>query len=93
VDARIAAAPGRNPKESELAMAAGTRHLSFPQVESGANRLNKEKEDIETRLTHLKAMIDQLVSSDFVTDRASGEFQQDYDRTMAPVRSCGAWRA
>ncbi|MFG1696786.1 WXG100 family type VII secretion target [Nonomuraea sp. NPDC049309] len=61
-------------------MPAGTHHLSFPQVESGANRLSKEKEDIETRLTQLKAMIDQLVSSDFVTERASGRFQQDYDQ-------------
>ncbi|MFG1947539.1 WXG100 family type VII secretion target [Nonomuraea sp. NPDC048826] len=61
-------------------MAGGTHHLSFPQVESSANRLNKEKEDIEGRLTQLKSMIDQLVSSDFVTERASGKFQQDYEQ-------------
>ncbi|MEV0622954.1 WXG100 family type VII secretion target [Nonomuraea sp. NPDC050404] len=61
-------------------MAGGTHHLSFPQVENSATRLNKEKEDIESRLIQLKSMIDQLVASDFVTERASGKFQQDYDQ-------------
>lgn len=61
-------------------MAGGTHHLSFAQVENSANRLTREKEDIETRLTQLKGMIDELVTSSFVTEMASGRFQQDYDR-------------
>ncbi|MEV4474572.1 WXG100 family type VII secretion target [Nonomuraea sp. NPDC049504] len=48
-------------------------------MENSATRLNKEK-DIESRLTQLKATIDQLVTSDLVTGRASGRFQQDHDQ-------------
>jgi WXG100 family type VII secretion target len=61
-------------------MAGGTHHLSFPQVQNSATRLNKEKEDIEQKLTQLKTMIDNLVSSEFVTERSSGKFQEDYDQ-------------
>jgi WXG100 family type VII secretion target len=53
-------------------------HVDYEQLRSSASRLKSGQEDITGKLTQLKTMIDNLVSSGFVTDKASGKFQESY---------------
>lgn len=55
-------------------------HVDYQQLQSSASQLQSGKQEIEAQLGRLKSMIDNLVSSGFVTDRASGKFQQSYEQ-------------
>ena len=48
------------------------------EMQDQATKLNNARVDIESQLTSLKSQIDGLVSGGFVTDAASGQFQQSY---------------
>lgn len=52
--------------------------VTFQEMQDQANKLNHARTDIESQLTSLKSQIDALVSGGFVTDSASGQFQQSY---------------
>lgn len=66
--------PGR---ERVSAMAV---HVDYEQLQSSASQLQNGKNEIETQLGRLKTMIDNLVTSGFKTDLASGKFQQSYEQ-------------
>src|SRR5262245_5603933 len=52
--------------------------VDYTSVQSTASQLTAGQHELETQLTRLKGLIDNLVSSGFVTDQASGRFQQSY---------------
>lgn len=53
-------------------------NVSYQDLQDAAARLNAGQEDITGRLNELKAFIESLVSSGFVTDQASVAFQEQY---------------
>jgi WXG100 family type VII secretion target len=55
-------------------------HVDYQELQRSAAQLKSGQQDIESQLGRLKSMIDSLVSSGFVTDQASGRFQQSYDQ-------------
>ncbi|MCA1704960.1 MAG: WXG100 family type VII secretion target [Actinobacteria bacterium] len=55
-------------------------HVDYEQLQSSASQLQNGKNEMEAQLGRLKTMIDNLVRSGFVTDQASGKFQQSYEQ-------------
>jgi len=55
-------------------------HVDYQQVQTSATQLKTAKEDINTQLMRLKSLVDGLVGSGFITDQASGKFQQSYEQ-------------
>ncbi len=53
-------------------------NVTYEQMESAAQRLNAGHEEITSQLTQLKSLIDELVTSGFVTDVASKAFEEAY---------------
>ena len=51
---------------------------SYSDIESVGSRLQSQASEIEQGLQGLLKLVDQLVSSGFVTDAASPAFQQSY---------------
>jgi WXG100 family type VII secretion target len=54
--------------------------VDYQELQRSASQLKTGEQDIESQLGRLKSMIDSLVASGFVTDQASGKFQQSYDQ-------------
>lgn len=54
--------------------------MSFGEMETAASQLGAGKEEITQKLQSMQAQIQGLVSSGFVTDRASGRFQEAFSR-------------
>lgn len=52
--------------------------VSYQELQDAASRLRAGQEDINGRLSELKAYIDSLVGGGFVTDQASVAFQEQY---------------
>lgn len=55
-------------------------HVDYQALQTSANQLRTGQQEIETQLGRLKSLIDNLVASGFVTDQASGKFQQSYEQ-------------
>jgi WXG100 family type VII secretion target len=55
-------------------------NVDYQQVQTGAGQLQSGQEEITGQLQRLKTLIDNLVASGFVTDQASGKFQQSYEQ-------------
>ncbi len=55
-------------------------HVDYAQLQTSATQLRTGKEEMYSRLTQLQGQISQLVSSGFVTDRASGRFHESYSQ-------------
>ncbi|OHV34176.1 MULTISPECIES: WXG100 family type VII secretion target [Pseudofrankia] len=53
-------------------------HVDYEAIRSTATTLSRAQTDMENQLTTLKTLIDQLVTSGFITDQASGRFQTSY---------------
>ncbi|GAB6902279.1 WXG100 family type VII secretion target [Kineosporia succinea] len=54
--------------------------VKYEDLQSTATQLNSGREEMVANLTRLKGLVDALVSSGFVTDQASGRFQQSYQQ-------------
>ncbi len=54
--------------------------VTYEELQSTAGQLNTGREEMVAQLTRLKGLVDSLVSSGFVTDQASGRFQQSYQQ-------------
>ncbi|RLP77838.1 WXG100 family type VII secretion target [Mycetocola tolaasinivorans] len=52
--------------------------VSYAEIEQAASQLGAGREEITTKLQALQGQIAQLVSSGFVTDQASGKFNDSY---------------
>jgi len=55
-------------------------HVDYGELTATAARLNSGQQEVEQQLGGLKASVDRLVTSGFVTDQASGRFQQSYEQ-------------
>ena len=55
-------------------------HVDYEQVQSAYTRLSAGQQETDALLKRLKAQIDNLVASGFVTDVASGKFHQSYQQ-------------
>jgi WXG100 family type VII secretion target len=54
--------------------------VDYEQLRSSATQLKSGQQEVESMLTRLKTMIENLVSSGFVTDQASGKFRGSYEQ-------------
>lgn len=52
--------------------------VSYAEIESASTQLGAGREEITTKLQNMQSQIGQLVSSGFVTDQASGKFNDAY---------------
>ncbi|GLY29099.1 WXG100 family type VII secretion target [Kineosporia sp. NBRC 101731] len=55
-------------------------NVRYEDLQSTATQLNSGREEMVANLNRLKGLVDSLVSSGFVTDQASGRFQQSYQQ-------------
>ena len=53
--------------------------VTYEDMTSAANDLRTGQEDLGTVLTNLSALISNLVETGFVTDAASGAYQEQYE--------------
>ncbi len=54
--------------------------VDYEALQSTAGQLKSGQEEMVTQLNRLKGLVDSLVASGFVTDQASGQFQQSYQQ-------------
>jgi WXG100 family type VII secretion target len=54
--------------------------VGYDGLQQAANQLRTGRDEITQRLQSLKAMIDQLVTSEFRTQLASGRFHESYQQ-------------
>ena len=62
-------------------------HVDYQQLQTSSAQLAAGQQEVESQLQKLKSMIDGLVSSGFVTDQASGRFQQSYEQWNTGARN------
>jgi len=62
-------------------------HVDYEALRSTASRLTAGQQEMETQLAQLKGLIDNLVASGFITDQASGKFQQSYHQWDTGTRN------
>lgn len=55
-------------------------NVTYGELEGAASQLGAGREEITSRLQSMQSQIGQLVSSGFVTDQASGKFNDAYTR-------------
>lgn len=70
-------------------------NVTYAELDTTANQLTQGQGDLEQILSNLQQIVGNLVSSGFVTDAASGAFQQSYDdftsgakQTVAGLEAC-----
>ncbi len=51
-------------------------NVTYAEMSDTASRMRNNKNDIDAKLTECKSIVDGLVSSGFVTDQASGKFDE-----------------
>lgn len=51
-------------------------NITYSEMSDSATRMRNNKDEIDARLTECKAIVDNLTSSGFVTDQASGRFDE-----------------
>ncbi|GIG25868.1 WXG100 family type VII secretion target [Cellulomonas denverensis] len=62
-------------------------NVSYDEIESAANQLITGKGQLEDQLMQLRTFISTLVSSGFVTDQASGAFNETYGNFDTAAKS------
>ena len=61
--------------------------LSYGEIESAASQLGVGREEIASKLQTMQLRIQGLVSSGFVTDQASGKFNDAYAKYTASANT------
>ena len=54
-------------------------NVTYEEMRAAGKQLQAGQNDIETRLSQLKSLVDQLVSGGYVTDVSSRQFQSSYE--------------
>ena len=54
-------------------------NVTYQQMEEAAGRLRNGRTEIDSMLSQLKSLVDQLVADGYVTDSSSKSFQSSYD--------------
>jgi WXG100 family type VII secretion target len=49
-------------------------NITYEEMSDSANRMRNNKSDIDAKLTECKNIVDNLTNNGFVTDQASGKF-------------------
>jgi WXG100 family type VII secretion target len=62
-------------------------HVDYAQLQTSSAQLTAGQQEVEAQLAKLNSMIQNLVSSGFVTDQASGKFQQSYEQWNGGARN------
>ena len=73
-------------------------NVTYQEMRDAATRLTTGQDEITTKLNELKAFIESLISSGFVTDQASVQFGESYRQftqgatdTIAALTSLGEY--
>jgi WXG100 family type VII secretion target len=53
-------------------------NVTYQEMRDAANRLTRGKEDIVSKLTELRSMVNNLVNGGYVTDSSSKQFDESY---------------
>lgn len=53
-------------------------NVTYEEMRTASNKLNGGKDDILSRLSDLKSMINSLVNEGYVTDKSSKKFDENY---------------
>jgi WXG100 family type VII secretion target len=53
-------------------------NVTYQDMHDAASRLSQGEDEIKSKLTQLKSLVDQLVSGGYVTDRSSVAFNNSY---------------
>jgi WXG100 family type VII secretion target len=53
-------------------------NVTYQEMRDAANRLTRGKEDIVSKLTELRGMVNNLVNGGYVTDSSSKQFDESY---------------
>ncbi len=51
-------------------------NITYTEMSDSATRMRNNKNDVDARLTECKSIVDNLTGSGFVTDQASGKFDE-----------------
>lgn len=51
-------------------------NVTYAEMSDSATRMRNDKNDIDAKLTECKSIVDSLTNSGFVTDQASGKFEE-----------------
>jgi WXG100 family type VII secretion target len=51
-------------------------NITYTEMSDSATRMRNNKNDIDAKLTECKSIVDNLTGSGFVTDQASGKFDE-----------------
>lgn len=51
-------------------------NVTYQEMSDSASRMRNNKADIDSKLTECKSIVDSLTTSGFVTDQASGKFDE-----------------
>lgn len=51
-------------------------NITYAEMSDSASKMRNNKNDIDAKLTECKGIVDSLVNSGFVTDQASGKFDE-----------------
>ncbi|GGK95888.1 WXG100 family type VII secretion target [Mangrovihabitans endophyticus] len=51
-------------------------NITYAEMSDSATRMRNNKDEIDSRLTECKSIVDSLTGSGFVTDQASGKFDE-----------------
>lgn len=54
-------------------------NVTYEEMRAAGKQLQSGKNDIETRLSQLKSLVDQLIAGGYVTDVSSKQFQTSYE--------------
>ncbi|GAB2686084.1 WXG100 family type VII secretion target [Thalassiella azotivora] len=71
-----------------MANGGGGVHVEHGALEAQAANLANTKNELESVLTRLQGQIQELISSGFVTDAASGSFGEAHERWTTAARQC-----
>ncbi|MFD9811995.1 WXG100 family type VII secretion target [Streptomyces sp. NPDC059080] len=51
-------------------------NVTYGEMQDSATRMRNNKSDIDAKLSECKSIVDNLTASGFVTDQASGKFEE-----------------
>ncbi len=51
-------------------------NVTYAEMSDSASKMRNDKNDIDAKLTECKSIVDDLTNSGFVTDQASGKFDE-----------------
>lgn len=63
-------------------------NVTYQEMETAANQLQNAHSEIDNQLTKARGDIEQLVTGGFVTEQASGAFQEQFEKFLQGATQC-----